>query len=99
MSPAEARMRASSFDNHIRISQPHTAETSSSHSFAVHSDWTTEAVGIQGASGALSALNNRWRRGVGLGVGIGVPILMGLTALATYMATKKRNRSYTASPK
>ncbi|KAI1266919.1 hypothetical protein F5Y18DRAFT_425475 [Xylariaceae sp. FL1019] len=33
---------------------------------------------------------NRWKKGVGLGVGLGVPVLLLITALATWFTTKRK---------
>ncbi|KAI0164595.1 hypothetical protein GGR57DRAFT_514600 [Xylariaceae sp. FL1272] len=35
---------------------------------------------------------NRWKKGVGLGVGLGVPVLLILTALVTWLTTKRMMR-------
>lgn len=57
--------------------------------FSVQSGWATMAVVAQGEI-ARKAERDKWTKGVGIGVGLGVPVLMGLTALATWMFAKRR---------
>jgi hypothetical protein len=102
LSLSAARVGASHFNNLIRISQPEAPHTTNngeiaqiSQQFAVYhgtaEQWWESAVDRQ-----VHDVNNRWRRGVGIGVGVGVPVLMGLTAAATHMATKRHDRNFPA---
>jgi hypothetical protein len=57
--------------------------------FAVVGGWATTAMVASGEI-AQAAEKRRWTLGVGVGVGLGVPIVMALTAFATWVFAKRR---------
>ncbi|KAH7368598.1 hypothetical protein B0T11DRAFT_350152 [Plectosphaerella cucumerina] len=57
--------------------------------FAVVGGWATTAMVASGEI-AQAAEKRRWTLGVGIGVGLGVPVVMALTAFATWVFAKRR---------
>lgn len=104
MSTDEAKWRAGSIVNSIRISQPEKPGypyTSGdveytwadwSQQFTVQSATVVEFMEAM-ADARSQSVDGTWRRGVGIGVGVGVPVLLALTALAVWFLAKRRYAS------
>ncbi|KAK7956557.1 uncharacterized protein PG986_005779 [Apiospora aurea] len=94
--------------NIITIDQPETAKPGErlaydmSSQFIVASYWTKDFLDAQNRIGHEDEYN-KWRLGVGIGVGLGSPILMAVTAMATWVAAKemgmKRGEAGATRPK
>jgi hypothetical protein len=93
---SDIRVMMTDIGNHIFIKQgnPFDSEDPSgsaaqSAQFSVQNWW---AWGMTMAAEEIGAAREKrkWRLGVGVGVGLGVPLLLSITALTTWWATKRR---------